>query len=909
MGIRPVISRDIDALRTRYLGSVLTEIKALASRIHLLDAIYTNLDAILDANLRIDDALSAASDAEAALIATEIARDLATAAQLTAETCRDNAEASSIAAEASRLAAELAQAAAELARDQAQAARDSALTIEADVIAQGDTQVARVIAEGDTQDARVTNKGDLKWTAVRNEGIAQQANVVAEGDTQVARVITEGDVATAAKDAAVIAQGLAEGSATAAGISESNAHDSEVAAAVSESNALTYKNDAETAASNASDNADATAADKVSAGNYAASASIYASNAADSAEAADSDAIATAADRVQTGLDRVAVSNDKNTVLSNALTVANDKDIVAADKATTITAKDDAETAASNAASSEANALTYKNDAESAKTASEIAQAIVEGIQATVEVIETDVVNQGDTQVARVFAEGDTQETRVTNEGTAAVAAIQADVATAESHKNAAASSATAASGFADDAEQSKVDAQTIIDTFNPLDHPEMVGPQGPQGIQGPAGSDGSDAEVTETNIRAAIPGLKNSVAGSVVDANDETLTSGWYHCTTNNPMGADCALLVIRYNDSYTTQLAIDWRTDKSKVRGRNNGTWGTWRDCSINDSFTPNTATHLQTTDLDTILTPGFYYQTGNINTPGNNYPVELAGSLLVQKASSGVTQTYFTFNNTGVYVRAKYSTNDWYPWKQFALHGDEISTTRVKTSNGTEVALCAGESYNYVEPLGTSESVYSISESGFQIFSSPDNWASGWAGKRKAWLCKSDGTSYFPGDIGIENTSLRGDTTDGSLYVDTGNGYLRMGPRNTSWCHMDTDRGQFYFYKPLNGPDGPYLNAGDLYRGSNSNGYYIRFPDGTQICIHQKNSSSSGYVTWTFPAAFSSTTNLTGMVSGNTTGNNNTQNCQILGTTSLQFDSRADSGSRGSMLCGLYAIGRWK
>ena len=53
-----------------------------------------------------------------------------------------------------------------------------------------------------------------------------------------------------------------------------------------------------------------------------------------------------------------------------------------------------------------------------------------------------------------------------------------------------------------------------------------------------------------------------------------------------------------------------------------------------------------------------------------------------------------------------------------------------------------------------------------------------------------------------------------------------------------------------------------TGDIIqRGSDSNGEYVRYADGTQICtIESKGSSSSALSTWTFPAAFVSGTKPT-------------------------------------------------
>jgi len=39
----------------------------------------------------------------------------------------------------------------------------------------------------------------------------------------------------------------------------------------------------------------------------------------------------------------------------------------------------------------------------------------------------------------------------------------------------------------------------------------------------------------------------------------------------------------------------------------------------------------------------------------------------------------------------------------------------------------------------------------------------------------------------------------------------------------------------------------------RGTNANGEYVRFADGTQICWHQQTTSAAGNTTWTFSAAF--------------------------------------------------------
>jgi hypothetical protein len=75
--------------------------------------------------------------------------------------------------------------------------------------------------------------------------------------------------------------------------------------------------------------------------------------------------------------------------------------------------------------------------------------------------------------------------------------------------------------------------------------------------------------------------------------------------------------------------------------------------------------------------------------------------------------------------------------------------LLTSEVRTSNGTEVVINAGES-NSVATGQTGEQVYLNAEGGVQINSSPDNWVSGWAGRYTATLLNSAGNAIFPGDV---------------------------------------------------------------------------------------------------------------------------------------------------------------
>lgn len=71
----------------------------------------------------------------------------------------------------------------------------------------------------------------------------------------------------------------------------------------------------------------------------------------------------------------------------------------------------------------------------------------------------------------------------------------------------------------------------------------------------------------------------------------------------------------------------------------------------------------------DLDSVKTPGIYYQPKSAKAAaGKNYPEAAAGSLLVLK-NAGVTQLYYVYNSSRSYIRSQYDTGAWTSWaKQY-------------------------------------------------------------------------------------------------------------------------------------------------------------------------------------------------------------------------------------------------
>lgn len=127
---------------------------------------------------------------------------------------------------------------------------------------------------------------------------------------------------------------------------------------------------------------------------------------------------------------------------------------------------------------------------------------------------------------------------------------------------------------------------------------------------------------------------------------------------------------------------------------------------------------------------------------------------------------------------------------------------------------------------------------------------------------------------------------------------------------------------------GIDTPKLNALDLElgsvnvveRGSNANGEYVRFADGTQICTRNGLSSAvtfaatgsifqSGALTWTYPASFAAAPSVSATERG---GIGNTW--AGLGAvaddvgTECRFSAFKSTGGAGTIAHKLLAVGRW-
>ena len=154
------------------------------------------------------------------------------------------------------------------------------------------------------------------------------------------------------------------------------------------------------------------------------------------------------------------------------------------------------------------------------------------------------------------------------------------------------------------------------------------------------------------------------------------------------------------RTSDTRTIVCSTDVQADGCYLQVDAGGQWGVfnpkgrWQPLAVpqggtgaNDTSTARTNLQVMyeaktgldaNTNLDDIkgTTAGFYYQPMSANAkPELNYPIQLAGALLVQRTgangSDGCIQSYFVYNNSSIlYKRIYTSTQGWSVWKKIVL-----------------------------------------------------------------------------------------------------------------------------------------------------------------------------------------------------------------------------------------------
>ncbi|EKI7033504.1 prophage tail fiber N-terminal domain-containing protein [Escherichia coli] len=525
--------------------------------------------------------------------------------------------------------------------------------------------------------------------------------------------------------------------------------------------AATHATDAAGSARAASTSAGQAASSAQSASSSAGTASTKATEALKSAAAAESSksAAATSAGAAKTSETNAAASQQSAaTSASTATTKASEAATSARDASASKEAAKSSETSAASSASSAASSATAAgNSAKAAKTS------------------ETNADNSAqaaaDSQTASANSATAAKKSE-TNAKNSEAAAKRSETNAKASETNAKSSETNAAKSAAD-ALNYRNQAQVIVgDNIGlgsaPRDCPDISG--------NPSGYIGFMRIMSNAKGFPSIASGESSLTGfiSQVDGTPAYtgVFQGWttrslYTYRWNPTIGPqwtrharkDEVIRFQRSSDTRTIILSTDVQADGCYLQVDADGQWGAfnpkagrWQPLAVaqggtgaNDASTARSKLEVMfeaktgldaNTNLNDIkgTTAGFYYQPMSANAkPELNYPIQLAGALLVQRTgangSDGCIQSYFVYNNSSILYRRIYtSTQGWSVWKKIVL------TERIEE----------GESTTYVY------SNYSPSAPRLQVSTSG------------LWGCHN-GSSWVPLPIGQGGTNAA--TVDGA------------------------------------------------------------------------------------------------------------------------------------------------
>lgn len=175
----------------------------------------------------------------------------------------------------------------------------------------------------------------------------------------------------------------------------------------------------------------------------------------------------------------------------------------------------------------------------------------------------------------------------------------------------------------------------------------------------------------TFTNKTLTSAVLNTSVSGTAVLDEDNMASNSATKLATQQSIKS--------YVDTQVATIPTGDITGVTAGTGLNGGGTSGTVTVNIDAKIAPATATELGSSidlnDLNALSDAGFYYQSSNSDTTGNNYPSNEAGSLLIQKSAAGVTQLYQTYDTstTELFFRSYYSST-WGSWNKVWTDGND-------------------------------------------------------------------------------------------------------------------------------------------------------------------------------------------------------------------------------------------
>ena len=329
----------------------------------------------------------------------------------------------------------------------------------------------------------------------------------------------------------------------------------------------------------------------------------------------------------------------------------------------------------------------------------------------------------------------------------------------------------------------------------------------------------------------------------------------------------------------------------------------------------------------DLDTYTATGFYHQNSSANAAsGTNYPLPNAGMLEVLQDGNMVYQRYTDFTTGQIFTRTKYIST-WYAWRNvidnlnFVSNG--VAPTASPALTGTPTAPTAA--------VGTSTTQLATT-----AFTAGALAAVGWAAQGAAIPGNDIDNIAVAGNYFIVGSTITGSPALSGMPVSSGSPLLHIQYDVSNAAQFLVNRGVGVLYVRQKGlgtwgsfrrhfdsanllgtvsqsggaPTGAVIEA-----GSNANGEFTRFADGTMICrlkavasqsVTTANGSgftSTTAATWTYPSTFISAPVVTGSCFST-----NRWVIAVASSTTASVLQAGFQSSATTVATDVMAVGRW-
>lgn len=201
----------------------------------------------------------------------------------------------------------------------------------------------------------------------------------------------------------------------------------------------------------------------------------------------------------------------------------------------------------------------------------------------------------------------------------------------------------------------------------------------------------------------------------------------------TNKPTGTDHALMSMNYSDSWSVQMAGDWRTNNWYVRSLTNGTWSQWATIYTTNNLTKATTSSdglmssADKTKIDSIQNQLNFARGLNEGAADLDPNTTTSNVIITNHANSPVASGYYWHITTTFYTSITGTANRgqlaiqynggisayvrscfggvWTAWTRIDNAGGGIMTSMIRTSNsyGDGTSLTAVIGSNSIQVMG--------------------------------------------------------------------------------------------------------------------------------------------------------------------------------------------------------------